>query len=66
MARLLETDQTSVLQLLEEGRLDARLLAVLQRKGVSATPTVKNSVSRSVSQLKPESTEGMTLQQQNG
>ena len=52
MARLLETDQTSVLQLLEEGRLAARLLAVLQRKGVSATPTVKNSVSRAVSQLK--------------
>ena len=44
VAEFLDTSRESVSRLLRERRLDGALLAGLRLRGVSATPTVKNSV----------------------
>ena len=54
VATFLSATDTDVDQLLQEGRLQGTILAVLKGKGVNITPSIKNSVQEMVRSLEPK------------
>ncbi len=57
LAEFLGASAERVADLLEQGKLDAAILGTLRRRGVSVTPTVKNTVQELVRKLERERTE---------
>ena len=53
VAAFLGAAEGEVTQLLEEGRLEGKVIAALRRKGVAVTPKVKNSVQILVRAMEP-------------
>ena len=54
--KILDMDEDDLLVMLDEGRLTGALISTLMKKGMRATPSMKNSVEKAVKNLQADST----------